>query len=92
MVPSQNILRARLVEPDSSLTLNLCGAATAVNPLTSATLRPPTFCPPPPRCRPRSAYLANELPPLVHADVEAGLRSFDAHAAPKRVRLHYEFG
>lgn len=37
-------------------------------------------------------YLANELPPLVHTDVEAALCSFDAHAAPKCVSLNDEFG
>lgn len=76
-------------------TLNLSScAATAVNILTSATSRLPTFCLPlsPPTEVSLQPYLANELPPLVHTDVEAGLCSFDPHAAPKCVRLHYEFG
>lgn len=38
-----------------------------------------------------SPYLADELPPLVHADVEARLSSLDPHSAPKCVRLHNEF-
>lgn len=38
-----------------------------------------------------SPHLADELPPLVHADVEARLGSFDAHSAPERVRFHNEF-
>lgn len=38
-----------------------------------------------------SIFLADELPPLVHADVEAGLSSLDAHAAPKCVCFHDEF-
>lgn len=38
-----------------------------------------------------SPHLANELPPLVHADVEARLCSFDPHSAPERVCFHNEF-
>lgn len=37
-------------------------------------------------------YLADQLPLLVHADVETCRRPLDAHAAPKGVRLHDELG
>lgn len=37
-------------------------------------------------------YLANQLPLLVHTDVETCGRSLDAHTAPKGVRLHNELG
>lgn len=37
-------------------------------------------------------YLANQLPLLVHADVETSGRPLDAYTAPKGVRLHNELG
>lgn len=39
-----------------------------------------------------AAYLADQLPLLVHADVETCGCPLDAHAAPEGVRLHDELG
>lgn len=39
-----------------------------------------------------SLYLSDQLPPLVHADVESCLCSFDPHATSKRVCLYDQFG
>lgn len=41
---------------------------------------------------PLTVFLANQLSPPVHTDVEACFSSFNSYSTPKRVSLHYELG